>query len=299
VSAVPGAPTAPPRALPRPVVRPSGAARALGRLPQLLSYLVLLALLGLTLVPIGAMLLMSVKNSSQIYARFFSRPDPVEWANYAVGWEAIQRAMVNSLVASTLSVVFTVAVSAMSGYVFARHAFPGKGSLFVAVLALMMIPGILTLIPSYVIMGQLGLLNSVWALVLHWVAGGQIIGILLCRTFFATLPQELFDAARVDGASDLDMFGRIAVPLSVPTLVTIGIFHAVSTYNDYIWPLIVISKKEQQVVSVTLTRFTADHFTEYGPMMAAYALAIVPLLVLFLFGMRAFMEGIVSGSVKA
>ena len=82
-------------------------------------------------------------------------------------------------------------------------------------------------------------------------------------------------------------------------LVTIGIFHAVSTYNDYIWPLIVISKKEQQVVSVTLTRFTADHFTEYGPMMAAYALAIVPLLVLFLFGMRAFMEGIVSGSVKA
>jgi multiple sugar transport system permease protein len=282
-----------------PARRRSSVAWAHRWLPQVGAYAVLVGLLVLTFLPIAAMLVMSLKNSAQIYTDFFGRPDPVEWSNYSVGWEAIRRAMVNSVVASTISVVLTVTVASMSGYVFARHAFPAKEACYVAILALLMIPGILTLIPSYVIMGQLGLLNTVWALVLHWVAGGQILGILLCRTFFATLPQELFDAARVDGASDLDLYARIALPLAVPALVTVAIFHAIGTYNDFIWPLIVISRKEAQVVSVTLTYFTADHFTDYGPMMAAYALAVVPLLALFMFGMRTFIQGIVSGSIKA
>ena len=109
------------------------------------------------------------------------------------------------------------------------------------ILALLMVPGILTLIPAFVLVRDLGLLNTPWALILPWTAGGQVFGILLCRSFFATLPQDLFDAAKIDGAGEIEQYWRIALPLSWPILVTLAIMHLVSTYNDFIWPLLTIS----------------------------------------------------------
>jgi len=262
--------------------------------------LTLLFLLALTLVPIVIMVVFSLKDNGQIYGRFWSLPDPVRWQNYIDGVAVMWRYIANTLYASLFSTVVVVILASLSGYVFARHHFPFKETIYLLILALLMIPGVLTLIPCFVLVRQLGLVDTSWVLILPWSAGGQVFGILLCRSFFASLPQELFDAARIDGASEFDLYSRMALPLSWPILVTLAIMHLVSTYNDFIWPLVTISSPSRQVVSVGLTQFTSQYgVTDWGPRMAAYTIATIPLVILFVFGMRYYIRGITSGAVKA
>jgi len=266
---------------------------------QSLLILALLVILALSFVTIALMIFLSLKDNGQIYGRFWSLPDPARWENYRDGWITMRRYIFNSLLYSLASVVGVVFLSSLSGYVFARHHFPGKEIIYVVILALLMVPGILTLIPTFVLVRQLGLINTPWALILPWTAGGQIFGILLCRSFFATLPQELFDAAKVDGASDFEQYFRIALPLSWPILVTLAIMHLVGSYNDFIWPLLAISDQNIQVVTVGLTQFRNEFGTvNWGPRMAAYAVSSVPLVILFAFGMRFYVRGLTSGAVK-
>ena len=245
------------------------------------------------------MVFLSLKDNGQIYGRFWSPPDPIIWENYRTGWETMRRYVLNSLLYSFASVIGVVFLSSLSGYVFARHRFPGKEAIYLMILALLMVPGILTLIPAFVLVRDLGLLNTPWALILPWTAGGQVFGILLCRSFFATLPQDLFDAAKIDGAGEIEQYWRIALPLSWPILVTLAIMHLVSTYNDFIWPLLTISDPSIQVVTVGLTQFTTEFgIINWGPRMAAYAVSSLPLVVLFTFGMRYYVRGLTSGALK-
>ncbi len=261
--------------------------------------LVLGVLLVFSFVTIVLMVFLSLKDNGQIYGRFWSPPDPIIWENYRTSWETMRRYVFNSLIYSLASVVGVVFLSSLSGYVFARHYFPGKEGIYLMILALLMVPGILTLIPAFVLVRDLGLLNTPWALILPWTAGGQVFGILLCRTFFATLPQDLFDAAKIDGAGEIEQYRRIALPLSWPIMVTLAIMHLVSTYNDFIWPLLTISDPSIQVVTVGLTQFTTEFgIINWGPRMAAYAISSLPLVILFTFGMRYYVRGLTSGALK-
>ena len=266
---------------------------------QTLLFTVLTVILALSFVTIILMVFLSLKDNGQIYGRFWSLPDPIRWGNYRDSWFVMRRYIFNSLLYSLTSVIGVVFLSSLSGYVFARHTFPGKELLYVLILALLMVPGVLTLIPAFVLVRDLHLLNTPWALILPWTAGGQVFGILLCRSFFATLPQELFDAAKVDGANEFQLYARIALPLSWPILVTLSIMHLVTTYNDFIWPLLTISDQKTQVVTVGLTQFRNEFGTvNWGPRMAAYGVASLPLVILFSFGMRYYVRGLTSGALK-
>ena len=267
---------------------------------QFLLYAVLLILLIVTFIPIVYLVALSLKDNGQIYGRFWSMPDPYRWENFALGSLAIWRAVLNSILTSGSSTAATVVLASLSGYVFARHRFPGKELIYTGILALLMIPPILTLIPAYVLILNMGLENTYWALILPWTSGGQVFALLLCRSFFATLPEEFFDAARIDGASELQSFAQIAVPLSAPILVTVAVVRLVTTYNQFMWPLVVISTPERQVVAVALTQFTSEiGVTDLGPQMAGYILASIPLIVLFSFGMRHYVRGLTAGGLKA
>jgi len=260
----------------------------------------LLVLLFLTLVPIIFMLITSLKNRGQIFTQFWALPNPPLWENYQAGWNGMRTYIINSLLFGTVSVAAVVGLSSLSGYVFARHRFPGKEVIYLGILALMMIPGVLTLIPSFVLVRQLGILDTPWALILPWTAGGQVFGILLCRSFFATLPQELFEAARIDGASEINLYWRVALPLSLPILVTLAIMHFVGVYNDFIWPLITITDPAKQVVGVGLRQFVNQWgVVDIGGQMAGYAVSVIPLLVLFTFGMKYYIQGVTAGALKA
>lgn len=277
----------------------SGSAGA-SRLGQVVIVLTLLFLLFLTLVPVIFMLMTSLKNRGQIFTQFWALPRPPLWENYLLGWRAMRGYVLNSLLFGSASVIAVVFLSSLSGYVFARHRFPGKEVIYVAILSLLMIPGVLTLIPAFVLVRQLGLLDTPWALILPWTAGGQVFGILLCRSFFATLPQELFEAGRIDGASEIQLYARVALPLSWPTLITLAIMHFVGTYNDFIWPLVTITNPAIQVVGVGLRQFVNQWgVVDIGGQMAGYTVSVIPLLILFTFGMKYYIQGVTAGALKA
>src|SRR5262245_15874403 len=272
--------------------------------PLQLTQLGLLAGLCLILLlvffPIVYLFVFSFKNNAQIYANFWAPPNPWIVGNYADGWNAIQRFVFNSVWLAMASTALTVVLSALAGYAFARHRFPGREPLYYSFLALMMIPAVLTLIPRYLLVKQMGIVDTPWVLVLPWAAGDQAFGILLCRGFLASLSEELFEAGRVDGATELQLFGHIAVPLSLPILVTLAIVHTFRSYNDFIWPLITINSSDLQVVTVALTQFNAGYgIINYGPRFAGYLLAALPLLAMFLLGMRYFIRGLTAGALKA
>jgi ABC-type glycerol-3-phosphate transport system permease component len=267
---------------------------------QVLLLALLAALLLLTFVPMVYLIVLSLKDNGQIYGRFWALPNPVRWHNYVFGFQAMAPYIWNTLVVSLPALLGTVTFAALSAYAFAHHRFPGKELIYMLFLALMMIPGIVTLIPTYVLMGRLGLVNSRWALILTWMSGGQVFGMLLLRTFFEGLSVELFEAGKLDGATELQLFMRIALPLSKPTLITLAIMRVVDNYNAFTWPLIIMSDPKKQVVSVGATQFTNTlGITDLGPQMAGYIVASLPLLVLFLFGMRYYIRGLTAGALKA
>ncbi|MDI6782576.1 MAG: carbohydrate ABC transporter permease [bacterium] len=258
----------------------------------------LLGLFGLTIVPFVMMLVMSLKSNGQIFAHFWSLPHPAHWEYYPLAWQAIFQYIRNSLIVTMCSVIGVVLLSSLSGYVFARHRFTGKETIYYFILLLMMIPGVLTLIPAYELVRSLGLLNTRWVLILPYISGGQVFGILLCRGFMATIPEELFESARMDGASELQVYWRMAVPLSLPILATVAIMNAVGIYNDYIWPLVTISDHTIQTFTVGVTQFASEYNLDYGPMLAGYVIGSIPLICIFAIGTKYYVQGITSGALK-
>ena len=147
---------------------------------------------------------------------------------------------------------------------------------------------------------RLGLKNTWWALWLPWASGGQIMGMYLCRTFISSQPPALFESARIDGAREFQAFYKIAVPLAKPILATLVVMNMISLYGDFIWPLLVIDSNSKQVISVAVQIYSSSTgITDYGAMIAGFVMATIPLLIMFMFSSRLYIEGITSGAVKA
>ncbi len=269
------------------------------RLAEVLAAAVLMVLLALSLLPFVMMLLLSLKTNADIFTRFWGLPQPARWDFYREAAVALRGYLLNTLVIVVVVVPGVLPLSSLSGYALARLHFRGRDAVFALILALLVVPGILTLIPTYALVQSMGLLNTRWALILPYLAGGQVLGVVLCRTFFASLPDELFEAMRLDGAGDLQIYRYLALPLSLPTLATIAIMSTLGIYNDYIWPLVTISDSSLQTFTVGVTRFAGEFNLDYGPTLAGYVIGSLPLIVLFAVGMRAFVQGVTSGALKA
>lgn len=265
---------------------------------QGLTLLALLLLLALSLLPLWMMLLLSLKSNADIFTNFWGLPAALRGDHYARAVKALWPYLLNTGIIVVIVVPGVVWLSSMAGYALSRLRFPGREVVAAAILALLMVPGILTLIPTYAIVQKMNLLNTRWALILPYLAGGQVLGIVLCRTFFAHLAEELFEAMRLDGASDWQIYRYLALPLCGPTLATVAIMTSLSIYNDYIWPLVVISDGALQTFTVGVTRFSGEFNMEYGPTLAGYVVGSLPLIVLFAVGMRAFVRGVTSGALK-
>jgi len=260
---------------------------------------VLLPLLLLSLVPMAMMVLLSLKSNGDIFTRFWALPSPPRWSFYSLAAKALWHYLLNTGVVLAIAVPGVVLLSSLAGYALARLTFPGRDLVFLLILALLMVPGILTLIPTYALVQQLGILNTRWALILPYVAGGQVLGIVLCRTFFLGLPEELFEAMRLDGAGEGQIYRHLALPLSLPILATVAIMTMLGIYNDYIWPLVTISDDALQTFTVGVTRFSGQFDLQYGPTLAGYVIGSIPLIVLFAAGMKAFVQGVTSGALRA
>ncbi|MBI4028363.1 MAG: carbohydrate ABC transporter permease [Verrucomicrobia bacterium] len=281
--------------------------------PQILLLTALLILAAATLLPFYMMLMISQKTNAEIFGHFWSLPGGLRMEYFSKALHFTYRYILNTLAVGAVVVVGTLFLSSVSGYVFARLEFGGKRVLFLLILSLMMIPGVLTLVPAFLWFkefpfvggndwlggGGSGFLNSRWVLIIPYISGSQVFGIYLCRTFFEQIPSELFEAARIDGASEFSAYWRIALPLSLPILATLAIMNFVGVYNEYIWPLVAISDKQIQVFSVGVTQFGLEGNLDLGPMMAGYVIGSIPLIIAFAFGMRYYIQGLTTGAVKA
>jgi len=211
----------------------------------------------------------------------------------------IGRAFLNSTVVSVGAVVIVVFASATTAYPLARMRFPGRDLVFGVVVGSLMIPSAVILVPQYVLTQRLGWLSTYQGLIVPEAAMTFAFGVFLLRQFFLSIPGELEDAARVDGASPWDIFRRILLPLSQPALGALAIFAFRSAWNDFLWPLIAVNKPDMFPLPVALALLRGAYSSEsYGPIMAGATLSALPLLIVFLLANRRIIEGVRLGGVK-
>jgi ABC-type glycerol-3-phosphate transport system permease component len=221
---------------------------------------------------------------------------------FAWAWRIFRLYMFNSLLVSISSALGVVLVSSLSAYAFSRYRFPGHKVLFMVILSFMMIPGVLTLVPSFLWVKELGLINSYWVLILPYIAGGQVIAIFLFKGFFDGLPQELFESARIDGAGHIAQYWHIVMPMSKQIMAVVVIINILGTWNNFLWPQIANGDPGYAVVSTGLYLMSASQAGAAGDastMFAAYVISAIPLLILFVYATKPFMTGVTSGAFKA
>ena len=223
---------------------------------------------------------------------------PLHFENYRFAWEQVLRPVINTVIVCVASIGGTLLVASLAAYAFARFRFPGSRVLFLGVISLLMVPDVLLLVPRYVVTSQLHLLGSYLGLIIPYSSFGSIFAIFVLRTFFASVPGELIEAARMDGASHWTIFWRIMLPLSRPILATLAIIQLIRLWNDFIWPFVVISKKSQYTLALILKTFSGDFGTQWGLIMACYVMASLPLLLVFALASKQFIKGLTSGAIK-
>ena len=274
--------------------RPGGRDRP-GVLATLAIYAVLLAGAAVTLGPFVLSVLTSFKSPGQ-FARepALSLPAPFTLENYAQLFGPrvdFTRAVLVTFLVVLVVTAGQIAFSVLAAYAFARMRFPGREALFWVYLATLMVPAIVTLIPLYLLLTESGLRNTFWALVLPFVFGSPY-AIFLLREYFRGIPQELIDAARLDGAGTLVTLVDVVVPLSRPILATLTLITVVTHWNNFLWPLIITSGEQWRVVTVATANLQSQYNGNWTLVMAATTLAIAPLLILFLIFQRQIIRSI-------
>ncbi len=259
-----------------------------------------LVLLALTmLAPFLWMLSTSLMNELEVY-RFPPAllPSSWKWSNFteALTLQPFGRFLVNTLIVACASVIGQLLFCSMAAYAFARLRFVGRDRLFSLYLATMMIPAIVTIIPAFLIIAKFGWMNTYWALFAPTVSSAW--GIFLLRQFFLTIPRELEDAARVDGASEFAIFWKIIIPLSKPALATLAIFAFMGSWKDFLWPLIVTNRTDMRTVEVGIAMFSSMYQTDWPHQMAAAVMVMIPIVLVFIFAQKYFVRGITLTGIK-
>jgi multiple sugar transport system permease protein len=278
--------------------RPNYSSRRTDTASELAQFVILglLIVFGLLMAaPFLWMLGTSLKAPAEIF-QFPPRliPDVPQWQNYAEVTRVLPfgRYFLNSFIVATSTTALQLVVCSMAAYAFARLRFPGRDLLFLAFLGALMVPSQVTLIPRFLLMRELGWFNTYQALILPFVFSS--FGTFLLRQYFLTLPRELEEAARIDGASYFQNYWLIAMPLARPALAALAIFTFINEWNSFLWPLIVTTKPEMNTLIVGLNTLRGQYNTAWNLLMAGSVIAIVPILLVFALGNRYFIKGITT-----
>jgi len=225
-------------------------------------------------------------------------PRPPQWSNYPAAWNQFPfaRYFVNSFIVSASVTILNVFLAGLAGYSLAKYRYFGQRALFIAILSTLMLPIEVLMVPTFLIVKNLGWLNSYQGLIVPVVA--DAFGIFLMRQFMLGLPDSLVEAARIDGAGELGTYFRIVVPLIWPAVLTLAIFTWRETWDAFVWPFIIISTDTLRTVPIGLQRFQEQYVTTYNSVMAISTIAMVPMVLLFFFFQRAFIRGITLSGLR-
>lgn len=263
-------------------------------------YVILSAVLLVVVAPFIWMVLGSFKTQGELL-----QSPPTWWPqtatfdNYTQLFSRLNfsRYFFNSTVVAVAVTAGNLLFCSMLGYALAMLEFRGKKALFLVVMATLMIPGVVTFVPLFVLVANIGLINSLPGLILPFLVAP--FGVFLMRQFFLGLPRDLLDAGRVDGASELRIFARIFLPLSGPALATLGILTFLGSWNNFLWPLVVAQQEDKYTLPVALALYsTGQNSIQYGLLLAGATIVVAPVVVVFLIFQRRFIEGIATTGIK-
>ena len=262
-------------------------------------YLVLFLGAILALAPIAWMIsasLMPTGEASTYPPRVL--PSRVTFEHYEALFTRLNlgRYLFNSALVASVVTLFSLAINSMAGYAFAKLRFRGRDRLFQLLSAGLVLPVQVAMLPLFLLMKQLGLINSYWGIIIPGLA--SIFGIFLIRQYAQSIPDDMLDAARIDGASELRIYRSVVLPGIVPILATLAIWTFLATWNDFMWPLIVLSDESHYTLPVALANLVGEHVQDTELMMAGSVLTTLPVLLVFLFLQRYYIQGVMAGSVK-
>ena len=262
--------------------------------------ILILGLVG-TLLPFFYIMVSSLKTTAELRQTppdFFPKKPTFEHYTTILTDEKIPLAqnLFNSIFVSLTRVVITLFTSSFAGFIFAKYHFKGKNLAFGIILIQIMIPFQVVMIPNYLLTVKLGLIDSLWALIVP--AFIDAYGIFMMKQFIEAMPTELMDAARIDGASEFGIYSKIIIPQMGPPLASLGIFTFMSTWNDYLWPLIVLTSPEKRTIPLLVVWFQTQHVSNQGLVLAASILTLLPIFVVYIFLQRWIVDQATSSAFK-
>ena len=263
-------------------------------------HLLIAAVLALELFPFYMMLQIAFKDNASFSAHPWLPLPPSQWhwENWIYGARLVLPYIANTVFVAVTGTAASLGLSLLGAYFFARYRMPGSGLIWTALLILMLMPGVANIVPLFTLLKGLHLLNTLWALIILAIAGGQVFNIYLLRNFIEDIPRDLFEAAEMDGATHLRQLIHIVIPMSSSILGTLAILSVLNSWNDFLMPLITLRDPELFTLGVGLIYLDGEYTKQWGRIMATFFIASLPLLVIFLFTMKLFVRGLSSGAVK-
>lgn len=264
-----------------------------------LTYLILIVFTMIYLIPILWMVVCSFKPDAELFVyppKLF--PTRFSLENYLDAWNRGDFGLYfkNTTIVAVSATILTVVINTMAGYAFAKYKFRGSTAIFLFFLATMMLPLEVLMIPIFQVIRVFKLYNNFWGLIIPSAATPA--GVFLVRQYFLTIPNELMESARIDGASELKIFLRLMLPLAKPVMSVLAIFAFLWRWNDYMWPLVVIRDTQKYTVQLALANFSGQYAVDWGSLLAMSVLTMIPVLIIFVIFQKQFMKGMVAGAVK-
>ncbi|MBC7249535.1 MAG: carbohydrate ABC transporter permease [Anaerolineae bacterium] len=265
--------------------------------------LVLVLSIGAVFVVLPFTYMISTSLKGQVYVFEFPPrfiPSHATLNNFASAWRSnnFGRYFLNSLLVALVTTALELFLSSTVAYAFARFEFPGKNVLYYTLLATLMVPSMMLIIPQFMLASRLKLLNSLTGLILVYTAGGIAFNTFLLRGFFEQLPRELEEAALIDGGTHLTIFLRILLPLSTPALATVAIFTFLGAWDEYVWALTTINEPLKRTLPIAIANFHGAHASDWGLVFAGSLIAVIPVLTVFVLLQKFFIKGLTAGAIK-
>jgi multiple sugar transport system permease protein len=251
------------------------------------------------LLPFYWMVVSSLKRSNDVFTiPIHWLPSTIVWQNYLTIWQKADMTtwLRNTLLLSVIVTVLQVLTGSFAAYGFSKVRFPGRDFLFICYIGTIAVPWQSYMIPQFILMSQLGLTNTLWSIVALQAFGA--FGVFLMKQFYETIPEELSEAARIDGLSEYGIWRRIMLPLSMPAIASLSLLTFVTTWNDYLGPLVYLRDPEIQTIQLGLRRFIDAYNAEYALIMTGSVLSVLPIAIVFMLGQRYFIEGVATTGLK-
>lgn len=285
-----------PAATPAVPVTPSRTRPGVGRV---LAHVALVIAAAAVLLPFVWMVISSLKENNSVFTVPIQWvPDPVVWQNYVEIWQKSDMAtwIKNTLILSVGVTFLQVLTGSFAAYGFSKTRFPGRDALFLLYVATIAVPWQAYMIPQFVMLSKMGLSNTLWAMLA--LQTFSAFGVFLMKQFYETVPEELSEAARIDGLSEYGIWRRIMVPLSIPAIASLVLITFTNTWNDYLGPLIYLRSPELWTLQIGLKTFIGQYNADYALIMAGSVISVLPIAIVFLLGQRYFIEGIATSGLK-